>query len=217
MYSRLLSRPSRRKAIPFERLGCRGCRWYGLGLRPVPRGQPADRRHRRPGHGDDVQRRTPLGLHQRLGGRGQPAVAKGGGFPWSCGVCGNTRSGAQGGLKRSDGSLFDMTDSELLHPLTIARKASRPTRPERQVDGLSGTRRCVTRGLMNCQPWTEAASYSRHCYEPLSVACLAFSMLSITACAKRPSCKQVSTSDVSTPAARAMVEARLSFGPSSIP
>ena len=57
------------------------------------------------------QRRTPLGLHQRLGGRGQPAVARGGGFPWSCGVRGNTRSGAQGGLKRSgDGSLFDMTD-----------------------------------------------------------------------------------------------------------
>lgn len=34
----------------------------GTGL---PRGQAADRRDTRPGHGDDAQRRTPSGLHWR--------------------------------------------------------------------------------------------------------------------------------------------------------
>jgi hypothetical protein len=41
MYSRLLSRPSRRKAIPFEQLRC--CRQLvGHRPEPVPRGQLAD-------------------------------------------------------------------------------------------------------------------------------------------------------------------------------
>jgi hypothetical protein len=60
MYSRLLSRPSRRKAIPFERLRCRR-QLVGHRSEPVPRGQPADRRNRGPGHGNDVQRAEPNG------------------------------------------------------------------------------------------------------------------------------------------------------------
>ena len=34
--------------------------------------QPADRRNRSPGHGDDAQLSAPSGLRQRPGGRGQP-------------------------------------------------------------------------------------------------------------------------------------------------
>ena len=60
MCLRLLTRPSRRKR-----------------LEPVPRGQPADRRNRRPGHGDDAQRSAPSGLRQRPWGSGT-AVAHGG-------------------------------------------------------------------------------------------------------------------------------------------
>ena len=67
MYSRLLSRPSRRKAIPFERLGCRR-QLVGHRPEPVPRSQPADRRNTRHSHGDDAQRRAPSGFHQRPGG-----------------------------------------------------------------------------------------------------------------------------------------------------
>jgi hypothetical protein len=44
MYSRPLSRPSRRKAIPFERLRCRR-QFVGHRPEPVPRGQLADRRN----------------------------------------------------------------------------------------------------------------------------------------------------------------------------
>src|SRR5579859_3862377 len=74
MYSRLLSRPSRRKAIPFERLRCRR-QLVGHRPEPVPRSQPADRRNTRHSHGDDAQRRAPSGFHQRRGGGGTAVTA----------------------------------------------------------------------------------------------------------------------------------------------
>src|SRR5580693_7483966 len=52
MCLRLLSRPSRRKAIPFERLGCRR-QLVGHRPQPDPRSQPADRRNTCHGHGDE--------------------------------------------------------------------------------------------------------------------------------------------------------------------
>ena len=45
---------------------------------PVPQDQPAPRRNRRPGHGDDAQRRAPSGLHQRRGGSGTASCGDGG-------------------------------------------------------------------------------------------------------------------------------------------
>ena len=63
----MLSRPSRRKAIPFERLRCRR-QLVGRRPEPVSRDLTADLRKRRPDHGDDAQRRAPSDLHQRPGG-----------------------------------------------------------------------------------------------------------------------------------------------------